>query len=195
MRALPLVGCIVLTAASTLAAQVRSAEQQIAGAVTAAPEAMRKDATVLGYSNYHRMTVLRQGSGEMVCIADDPSAASWHVACYHRDLEPFMAMGRQLEAEGKTSQQIKEARREAIKAGTLKMPEGPHALYNLYAPADSIDPKTGIGKSPQTLRVVYIPYATEETTGLPVKPEHGMPWIMAAGEPWAHIMIMKDEGQ
>jgi len=195
MRALPLAGCIALAAATNLAAQVPSAEQQIAAAVTAAPEEMRKDATVLGYSNYHRMTVLRQGSGEMVCLADDPSAASWHVACYHRDLEPFMAMGRDLEAQGKTSQEIKAARREAIKAGTLKMPDGPRALYNLYAPADSIDPQTGIAKSPEGLQVVYIPYATEETTGLPVKPEKGKPWIMGAGEPWAHIMIVQAEEQ
>src|SRR5262245_12797602 len=104
MRAFPLVGCIVFAAASSLAAQVPSAEVQIAGAVSAAPENMRNDATVIGYSNYHRMTVLRQGTGEMICLADDPSAASWHVACYHKDLEPFMAMGRDLEALGKTSQ-------------------------------------------------------------------------------------------
>ena len=63
MRSLPLAGCIALAAATNLAAQVPSAEQQIAAAVMAAPEEMRKDATVLGYSNYHRMTVLRQGSG------------------------------------------------------------------------------------------------------------------------------------
>ena len=165
------------------------------GAVSAAPENMRNDATVIGYSNYHRMTVLRQGTGEMVCLADDPSAASWHVACYHKDLEPFMAMGRDLEAQGKTSQEIKDARRAAIKAGTLKMPDGPRALYNLYAPAESIDVKTGIAKSPEGLQVVYIPYATEETTGLPTKPEKGTPWIMGAGEPWAHIMIVQASEQ
>jgi hypothetical protein len=179
--------------APPLVAQVPSVERQIAGAVTAAPEAMRQDATVLGFSNYHRLTVLRQGTGEMVCIADDPSAAAWHVACYHKDLDPFMALGRQLEDQGKTRQEITTLRREAIKSGSLKMPEGPRALYNLYAPADSIDRETGIPRTPLSLQVVYIPYATEETTGLPVKPGNGLPWIMAAGEPWAHIMIMKEK--
>ena len=191
-----LAGLMILAlGAPPLLAQVPPAELQIAGAVTAAPEAMRSDATVLGYTNYHRLTVLRQGTGEMVCLADDPSAASWHVACYHKDLEPFMAMGRDLEAQGKTNQEIKAARKDAIKAGTLKMPDGPRALYNLYAPADSIDSKTGIARSPEALQVVYIPYATEETTGLPTKPEKGKPWIMGAGEPWAHIMIVQAEGE
>jgi hypothetical protein len=150
---------------------------------------------VLGYSNYHRLVTLREGKGEMICLADDPSAAAWHVACYHKDLEPFMAMGRQLEDAGKTRQEVNTLRREAIKSGALKMPDGPRALYNLYAPADSIDKSTGIAKGTFALQVVYIPYATEETTGLPVKPGNGLPWIMAAGEPWAHIMIMKDDKQ
>jgi len=131
----------------------------------------------------------------LICLASDPAKTAFNVACYHKDLEPFMAMGRDLEAQGQTSQQIKEARRAAIKAGTLKMPDGPRALYNLYAPADSIDSSTGIAKSPEGLQVVYIPYATEETTGLPIKPEKGKPWIMGAGEPWAHIMIVQAEEQ
>jgi hypothetical protein len=38
--------------------------------------------------------------------------------------------------------------------------------------------------------VIYIPYATAESTGLPAKPgSPGMPWIMNPGTARAHIMI------
>jgi hypothetical protein len=151
---------------------------------------MQAGATVMGYRNYHRLVTLRTGTNDMVCLADDPSIASFHVACYHHDLEPFMAMGRELEAAGKTRQQIDSLRLAAVQSGAIKMPDGPRALYNLYASADSIDSATGLAHHPFGLQVVYIPYATEETTGLPTKPGGGLPWIMYAGKPWAHIMIV-----
>jgi len=38
--------------------------------------------------------------------------------------------------------------------------------------------------------VVYIPWATAASTGLPIKPAApGMPWIMDPGTHRAHIMI------
>jgi hypothetical protein len=183
-------GLALLFARSTLA-QVPAVEIQIAGAVSAAPEALRAAATVIGYRNYHRMATLRDGSNEMVCLADDPSEPRWHVACYHRDLEPFMRLGRDLEAAGKSRGEIDSTRLAAIQAGTLKMPDGARMLYNLYAPGDSVDQATGLARNPVGLQVVYIPYATPESTGLSASPGGGLPWLMYPGKPWAHIMIMK----
>lgn len=183
--------CLLLIGCGPLAAQVPPPERQIAGAVMAAPEPLRAGATVLGYRNYHRLVTLREGDNELICLADDPAAAAWHVACYHRDLEPFMRRGRELEAAGFSQAQIDSVRQAEIQAGTLRMPDGPRALYNLFAPADSIDPATGIAWNPRGLQVVYLPYATGETTGLPTRPGGGLPWLMFPGKPWAHIMIMK----
>jgi len=40
------------------------------------------------------------------------------------------------------------------------------------------------------LYVIYIPYATVESTGLATSPvSEGAPWLMDAGKPWAHIMV------
>jgi hypothetical protein len=137
------------------------------------------------------MATLREGTNEMICLADDPSARSWHVACYHRDLEPFMARGRELEAAGMSRSSIDSIRLADIKSGALRMPEGPRMLYNLFAPADSVDQRTGTAHGALGLQVVYIPYATPETTGLPARPSDGLPWLMYPGKPWAHIMIMR----
>lgn len=172
-------------------AQVPAREIQIAGAVSAAPEPLRAGAMVLGYSNYHRLTTLRPGSNELICLADDPAEPRWHVACYHRDLEPFMARGRQLEAEGAERARVDSVRLAEIQGGSLKMPDGPRMLYSLFAPGDSVDRASGLARGARGLDVVYIPYATAEQTGLPVAPSEGMPWIMYAGKPWAHIMIMR----
>jgi hypothetical protein len=181
----------LILAAANLPAQVPAPAIQIAGAVSAAPAELRDDATVLGYRNYHRLVTLREGTGKMVCIASDPSEAPWHVACYHKDLEPFMALGRQLRDAGRSRGEVDSLRFAAVEAGTLKMPDGPRMLYNLYAPGDSVDRSTGLAHGAASLQVVYIPYATPETTGLPAKPGGGLPWLMYPGKPWAHIMIMK----
>lgn len=171
-------------------AQVPTAEAQINGAVSALPESMRAGATVLGYRNYHKLEVLRQGTGDMICLADDPSEARWQVSCYHKDLDPFMARGRELRAQGAEHAQIDSARLADIEAGRLKMPDGPRTLYNLYAPADSVDAASGLAHGTSHLEVVYIPYATEASTGLPTRPGGGLPWLMYPGKPWAHIMVM-----
>jgi hypothetical protein len=177
--------------ASPLAAQVPSPEAQIAGAVSAAPEAFRASATVLGYSADKKLITLRQGTGEMICLADDPSDKRWAVACYHKDLEPFMARGRELKLQGVPRGQEDSVRLAEIKAGKLKMPDGPRLLYNLAAPGDSVDATTGLARGASGLPVVYVPYATPETTGLSAKPGNGQPWLMYPGLPWAHIMIMR----
>src|ERR1700694_1205749 len=83
-----------------------SAEQQIAAAVLAAPQDMRADATVLGYAPDGHFTKLRQGRGALICLASNPKSERFHVACYHRSLEPFMARGRALRAKGVTGDRV-----------------------------------------------------------------------------------------
>jgi hypothetical protein len=164
---------------------------QIAGAVSAAPEQYRAGATVLGYDKAGKLVTLRQGTNEMICLADKPEDTRWAVACYHKDLEPFMRRGRELRATGISRGQEDSVKLAEIRAGTLRMPDGPRTLYNLAAPADSVDQATGLARGASGLPVVYIPYATAESTGLPAKPGNGLPWIMFPGQPWAHIMIMR----
>jgi hypothetical protein len=178
-------------AAAPVAAQVPAPAIQIAGAVSAAPEAFRAGATVLGYDDSRKLVTLRQGTGDMICLADEPGDKRWAVACYHKDLEPFMKRGRELKAQGVPRGQEDSVRLAEIKAGTLKMPDGARMLYNLGAPADSVDSATGLAHGASGLPVVYVPYATPESTGLSAKPGNGQPWLMYPGLPWAHIMIMK----
>jgi hypothetical protein len=167
-----------------------SKEVQIKTAVLAAPEGLREKALVYGYSEKGEFVVLRQGSNEMVCLADDPAQAGLNVSCYHKDLEPFMARGRELKKEGKNFQEVFDIRETEVKSGKLVMPKQPTTLFVFSAKDEQFNKTTGEVTNGNLRYVVYIPYATAESTGLPLKPEApGMPWIMDPGTHRAHIMI------
>jgi len=179
---------LLLSACGTRAQSPPSPEEQIAAAVKAAPASMREDAAVIGYNESLERTTLRQGNGPMVCLADDPKEDKFHVACYHEALEPFMRRGRELRRQGKTGAIVDSIRRAEIDDGALPYPDRPVALYNLSGPVDAYTPTADSVKNASRLRVLYVPYETAQTTGLPTKPQ-GRPWLMAPGEPWAHVMI------
>jgi len=166
-----------------------SAEQQIVAAVLAAPEDMRADATVLGYAPDGHFTRLRQGRGALTCLASDPKSDRFHVACYHRSLEPFMARGRALRAHGVTGDRVDSVRFAEVRSGKLRVPRHPAVLYSLTGPPDSFDPATGTAPKAEPLFVVYVPFATGKSVGLSTAPAEGAPWIMHPGTPKAHIMF------
>jgi hypothetical protein len=174
----------------SLYAQTPTAEVQIKTALLAAPEDMRAGAMVYGYNAKGDFVVLRKGTNELVCLADDPKSNGLSVSCYHKDLEPFMARGRELKDAGKTFQEIFDMREAEAKSGKLMMPKQASNLQVYSAKAEDYNATTGEVTKGSFRYVVYIPWATAESTGLPTKPEApGMPWIMNPGTHRAHIMI------
>lgn len=174
--------------ATATQATIAPADEQIAAAVLPLPEEYRASATVLGYATAGKLTTLRKGTGAMTCLADDPKADGFHVACYHEAMEPFMARGRELRESGVAGTQVDTVRYREAKSGTLKVPEQPSTLYSLTG-GTGFDAKTGTAPGARWLYVVYIPYATAASTGLSDKPQQGAPWIMFPGTPKAHIMF------
>ena len=93
------------------------ADTQIRAAVKAAPSSLRSTAAVRGYTNDGTVTTLREGTGPLVCLADDPASDGFKSACYHKSLAPFMQRGRNLRRQGVTA--VDSVRRAEIEAGTL----------------------------------------------------------------------------
>jgi len=181
---------LLVTLPTTASAQTTpSAQVQIAQAVEAAPAMDRADATVFGFSADGSMVTLREGSNGLICLADDPNREGWSVACYHESLDPFMARGRELRAEGVTdSGQLAQRRWAEADAGTLAMPEKPATLYAMTG--DGYDEAAGAVMNPFLRWVIYTPWATPEETGLPMAPTGpGAPWLLSPGTAGAHIMI------
>lgn len=163
---------------------------QIKTALLAAPEMYRDGATVLGYNAEGKLITLRECTNGMVCLADDPNKEGINVACYGAELEPFMAMGRVLTAEGKSNEEKQEIRKNEVEAGTLTMPAEPSMVYILAGEEKDYSEETGELLESKIRYVIYKPYMTGESTGLPTKPQApGMPWLMDAGTHRSHIMI------
>src|SRR4026209_2082017 len=83
-----------------------SAAIQIKSALLAAPQEKRDSCTVYGYSADKQFILLRQGTNEMICLADNPDEPDFSVACYVKDLEPFMQRGRELRKQGITNEKL-----------------------------------------------------------------------------------------
>jgi hypothetical protein len=161
---------------------------QIASAVSPLPENLRAGAKVLGYNADGKLVTLRQGTNAMICLADNPAGKQFHVACYHRSLDPFMARGREMHALKKSNEAIDSVRGRDIKLGRYSIPQK-SALYQYFAPRDSVNMQTGVIDGAQYLYVVYVPYSSYQTTGISEVPVEGGPWVMYPGKPWAHLMI------
>jgi hypothetical protein len=169
-----------------MAVEVAPSGDQIASAILAAPKDKRADATVLGYNAKGEVVTLRKGTNEFICLADDPADKTFSVACYHKDLEPFMARGRELAAQGVKGKERHEARWKEVDAGKVPMPREPRLLYVLTG--SGFDSAKGEVTNAYLRWVVYVPYATPESTGLSTTAGPG-PWLMYPGTAGAHIMI------
>jgi hypothetical protein len=176
-----------MLASPVLAQDVPPPATQIAGAVLAAPEERRAGAKVLGWDGSGKMVTLRDGTNDQVCLADNPKVEGFNVACYHKDLDAFMARGRELTAQGITDDKVRDSTRwKEVDDKKLIIPNG--KLLAVMT-GKSFDPATGEVADAYTRWVLYVPYATGDTTGLATKPAPGLPWLMDPGTAGAHIMI------
>lgn len=178
---------VALSPLVTLAADIAPAADQVASATLAAPEDRRADAAVLGYNAAGKLVTLRKGANDLICLADDPKKDPFSVACYHKDLEPFMTRGRELEEQGISGKERHAMRGKEVEDGKLFMPHTGRTLYVLNG--------KGYDKAKNEITdgylrwVIYQPFATTESTGLSVSPSPGAPWLMYPGQAGAHIMI------
>lgn len=169
---------------------IDSREAVIATALMAAPKESRDSCKVIGYNQEGEIVTLREGNNQFIVLADNPNKEGFSAACYHKSLESFMARGRELKAEGKGREEIFEIRGKEIKSGKLIMGNAGSTLHIYYGPNETYHPETSEVEGAKYRYVVYLPYATPETSGLPISPvASNHPWIMDPGTHRAHIMI------
>ncbi|MEQ8418447.1 MAG: hypothetical protein RIB64_00475 [Arenibacter algicola] len=165
-------------------------EIQIKTAVLPAPEEKKDGAMVYGYNSSGELVVLRKGTNNLVCIGDNPSKDGINVACYSKRLEPFMARGRELSAKDLSGEEREKIRAKEVASGKIKMPKETSMMYVYYGKSEDYDVTTGELQNGKFRYVIYTPFATTESTGLPDKPHApGMPWLMDPGTHRAHIMV------
>ncbi|RAJ06151.1 hypothetical protein [Arenibacter echinorum] len=165
-------------------------EIQIKTAVLPAPDEKKDGAMVYGYNSSGELVVLRKGINNLVCIGDNPGKDGINVACYSKKLEPFMARGRELSSKELSGEEREKIRAKEVASGKIKMPKEPSMMYVYYGKSEDYDITTGELQNGKFRYVIYTPFATTESTGLPDKPHApGMPWLMDPGTHRAHIMV------
>lgn len=175
---------------------VEGSEAAIRAAVAALPPDLREAAAVKAFDADGTLVLVRRGTNGLTCLTDDPSDDRFQVACYHDSLEPYMARGRALRAEGMTGPDNLQQRHAEADAGLLSMPDGPASVYTMGGDSDAWDPETGEVDETRVGRVysIYIAGATEVSTGLSTTPlEAGAPWIMRPGTPSSHVMVVRSK--
>jgi hypothetical protein len=144
------------------------------------PESLRNDASVVAFDAGWNRRVLHQGTGKMACVAQAPFMGAQYAVCQHESAEAFWVMGMKLRAQGQTANEVDEARIEAMREGSLEVPQTGTARYFLIG---------GRLENLLPVMVISLPNATSASTGLPTEPDSFRPWLMHAGTPSAHIML------
>jgi len=152
--------------------------KMIEGALLAVPQPMRDGATVVLDAPHASRLVLRQGSNDIICRASTVKTG-FNAYCYAKAFDPFWTRYEALGAEGKTNAEIRDALGADARSGKL----------NLIVGATTYTMSGDSQESSLPLMAVFLPNATEASTGLSDKRDHFRPWLMWAGTPFAHIMI------
>ncbi len=169
--------------------EILPSDIQIKIATQAAPKEFREGAKVYGYNSEGKFIVLREGSNGYICLAPDFTLPMYYAYCYPVSLEPFMARGRELTAQGMRKERDS-IRAKEFKEGKLSIPQNPTTLYGYWGSPNQLNKETGEMADAKRRYVIYVPFAKAVDLGLSSKPNNlGTPWLMDEGTYKAHIMI------
>ena len=177
--AFAVLGALVLSTPSWAQAP---ADAAIEKALLAAPENLKKDATVVAFKPDLTYDTIKKGTNTMVCFDRSglPGQQPFSVECTSLGNLPRVAQNLKFEAE--TDRTKRQAALDAAeKDGSRVKPEYGSVWYRLQ------------GKDKDTARMhmtVAVPGATTQSTGgLADNGKQGGVWIMNAGTSTAHLMI------
>ncbi len=176
--------------------RVPPTSEQVVTAVLPLPAPLREHATVLGYGPDLELTVLRAGTNGMVCIGQRPGNEEFDVRCYQETFIPLVRRIAQL--GGLSAEDRHRIIDQEIRSGKLPLPSGPVAGYRMLGPASAYDAVThSAGPAIASWQSIHFPYKTAAEIGLP---EEGtvsrtLPYVMASGSYWSHVMINDKDGQ
>lgn len=191
MKFTRVVPILLIVAISSSACAQQPDSRLIGEALSAAPDAFQDAATVYAFNDAGALEVIRDGDGTFFCAADNPNREGFEAACWQAALDAYVRRGHELKSEGVEGSETVTLREAEIDAGTLEWFDGEATMYLRYGENAYWDNELREVVDSKLRYVVYTPYATSETTGLPLEPmTPGGPWIMNPGSFRAHIMLL-----
>ena len=160
------------------------ADDKVATAVLAAPNALRGGATVVEYDASGERHVLRQGTNTLVREPDALETEGFRVGCYHEVHVPRVSFEKKLAATGLERADVFRQRVAAVEAGKIPLPVAGQMQYFLSG--------DDLANAAQRGLVARLPYGTSDSTRLPTeRDENDGIWLMQSGTNRAHIMIFR----
>jgi hypothetical protein len=172
--------------------EVPPASQQVAAAVLPLPDALRAQATVIGYAPDFRLITLRAGTNGMVCTATRPGDQDFDVRCYQESFMPIVRRMRELYGQGLPGKEVYRVVDSEIQSKKLPLPANPSAGYRMLGPISDYSPATNsVGPEIECWQSIHFPYKTAAEIGLPEegKVPRTFPYVMGSGTFWSHVMI------
>ena len=171
-------------------AVVPAPAEQIAAAILPLPPSLQAGAGVRGYSPAMKLIVLREGTNTMMCTADRPGDDQFDVRCYDRGFMAVIDWRNSLRQAGVDSATIERRYAAGGRSGVPRVPDHPTAGYRMLGPIAAFDAVTHVaGPAIEKWQSIHFPYRTAAEIGLPIDETPGMPYVMASGSWWAHVMI------
>jgi hypothetical protein len=167
---------VALAIVTSPAAAAMSNEEIIANAVSAAPSAVGKNATVVTFDDKMQMVVLKKGTNNFTCMSDDPTTPSNDPMCADENAMAWVhaLLSKEPPPEGKI--------------GFAYMLQGETAASN----ADPFAPPPADGKWSEAGPHVMILNAKGAIAGYPKPgntPDATQPFVMWQDTPYEHLMI------
>jgi hypothetical protein len=176
------------------AQRAEAPSHEIAAALLPLPEPLRAGTGVVRLDSLGVPAVLRPSTNGMMCIADRPGDAEFDVRCYEERF--IVVVYRQFQLRAAKADSVGRRIEREIASGKITLSRQPTAGYRCLGPsaaytaaADSIGPAIKCWQS------VHFPYATARELGLveesqlPDSAKARMPYVMASGTYWSHVMI------
>lgn len=178
-------------AASRAQEPVLPPAEQIAAAVLPLPEALRSGAGVRGYTPSRSLVTLRETTNGIVCTADRPGDAVFDVRCYDRGFLAVIDRRRELARTLADTAAQEQRFAEEVRDGRLRLPDHPTAGYRMLGPIQAYNARSHEATAAiEKWQSIHFPYRTAAELGLPIEREGTMPFVMASGTWWAHVMIV-----
>ena len=174
-----LLGCAMI-APSLATAQ--SSAAMIERALLPLSERTAQGASVVTWNADQTWNTIKEGTNTWVCYdrSGEPNEAPFAVQCTSKTNLPRVAQNRSLDAQGTTTEELRDLVAAAQSDGTRI-----DAEYGSMFISMNGQNQEGAG----THTTVATPYATGESTGLPEDRGQGGAYVMAAGTSEAHIML------
>jgi hypothetical protein len=157
-------------------------QEMIDRALLAAPANARANTTVVKWNADGSRVAIKQGNNGLVCWDQSvwPGQRPFSVHCTTEGSMARVDQNREFFVKAGNAQDAEKLVQASEKAGTRKLPEFGAGHYGL------------VGMDQATARshvTIAMPFATAESTKLPVKGSAGGAWLMDAGTSGAHMMI------